>query len=329
MGLCKCPKKRVTNQFCFEHRVNVCEHCLVSNHPKCQVMSYLKWLQDSDYQPICQMCKQDLRSEDCIRLLCYHIFHWSCFDQFAKQLPPETAPAGYTCPTCQGGLFPSVNLVSPVADELRQILSRAAWARMGLGMSPIEDSAISIQTTSNHQSQFNQSININEMTRNDLASTSMSKDAGPTKHILSMDNFPSQARMDRIDAFPTSSSAFNSNAFTSRKLIDAANSNGLPHSYHDHDDDKYKRKSAMEMFSRWFKSRAPLRRNRFNDPRLIYKRWFILTVLIFLGICTIILIFARLGRGGTNYDPLLDPKLNPNIRVGDGAISNDGNPDSM
>ena len=34
MGLCKCPKKKVTNLFCFEHRVNVCEHCLISNHPK-------------------------------------------------------------------------------------------------------------------------------------------------------------------------------------------------------------------------------------------------------------------------------------------------------
>uniref|UniRef100_A0A8V5GNG3 Zinc finger protein-like 1 n=1 Tax=Melopsittacus undulatus TaxID=13146 RepID=A0A8V5GNG3_MELUD len=34
MGLCKCPKRRVTNLFCFEHRVNVCESCLVSAHPK-------------------------------------------------------------------------------------------------------------------------------------------------------------------------------------------------------------------------------------------------------------------------------------------------------
>ena len=34
MGLCKCPKKKVTTQFCFEHRVNVCEHCLVSSHPR-------------------------------------------------------------------------------------------------------------------------------------------------------------------------------------------------------------------------------------------------------------------------------------------------------
>ncbi len=34
MGLCKCPKRKVTNQFCFEHRVNVCEHCMVNSHKK-------------------------------------------------------------------------------------------------------------------------------------------------------------------------------------------------------------------------------------------------------------------------------------------------------
>lgn len=32
MGLCKCPKRRATNLFCFEHRVNVCEYCLVDVH---------------------------------------------------------------------------------------------------------------------------------------------------------------------------------------------------------------------------------------------------------------------------------------------------------
>ena len=34
MGLCKCPKRKVTNLFCYEHRVNVCEYCLVQNHSK-------------------------------------------------------------------------------------------------------------------------------------------------------------------------------------------------------------------------------------------------------------------------------------------------------
>ena len=56
MGLCKCPKRKVTNLFCFEHRVNVCEDCIVSTHPTCVVRSYLQWLQDSDYSPNCSFC---------------------------------------------------------------------------------------------------------------------------------------------------------------------------------------------------------------------------------------------------------------------------------
>lgn len=94
MGLCKCPKRRVTNQFCFEHRVCVCENCMVTNHPivsfspccagrllkiliinvlifQCVVQSYLQWLQDSDYNSICELCSKDLNVEDSIRLTCY------------------------------------------------------------------------------------------------------------------------------------------------------------------------------------------------------------------------------------------------------------------
>ena len=100
MGLCKCPKRRVTNQFCFEHRVNVCEHCMVQKHPKvswikiskilfvfflkivlkldfffqCVVQSYLQWLQDSDYNPNCSFCDQELQDEPCVRLVCYRKF---------------------------------------------------------------------------------------------------------------------------------------------------------------------------------------------------------------------------------------------------------------
>jgi len=32
MGLCKC--RVVTNLFCFEHKTNVCEKCIVSTHPR-------------------------------------------------------------------------------------------------------------------------------------------------------------------------------------------------------------------------------------------------------------------------------------------------------
>ncbi|XP_053908435.1 zinc finger protein-like 1 [Cuculus canorus] len=71
MGLCKCPKRKVTNLFCFEHRVNVCESCLVSGHQKCIVQSYLQWLQDSDYSPDCPLCRCPLAARDTVRLVCY------------------------------------------------------------------------------------------------------------------------------------------------------------------------------------------------------------------------------------------------------------------
>ena len=41
MGLCKCPLKKVTNLFCFEHRVNVCDSCLLSNHAQVIIHSHV------------------------------------------------------------------------------------------------------------------------------------------------------------------------------------------------------------------------------------------------------------------------------------------------
>ena len=92
MGLCKCPKKKVTNQFCFEHKVNVCEYCMSSpthqkvcqivlfchqlidilNSVQCIVGPYLQWLDDSSYEPICSLCKQQLESQQTVvRLICF------------------------------------------------------------------------------------------------------------------------------------------------------------------------------------------------------------------------------------------------------------------
>ena len=122
--------------------------------------------------------------QDCVRLVCYHLFHWVCLERHCRALPPRyksnfpfnfwwftfplilqvsilypvlpsstafcwlplqllnvlsyhplqysratimsflffsTAPAGYTCPCCSSPIFPPDNLVSPVADKLRQI----------------------------------------------------------------------------------------------------------------------------------------------------------------------------------------------------------------
>ncbi|KAM7535029.1 hypothetical protein Aperf_G00000101575 [Anoplocephala perfoliata] len=122
MGLCKCERKKVTNLFCFEHRVNVCEFCLISNHPKCVVKSYLHWLKDSDYSSQCLLCAKELDSgEECVRLM--------CLDNYASQLPPNTAPAGYECPSCSMGIIPHANQGGPIAETLRQRLTSAKWVK--------------------------------------------------------------------------------------------------------------------------------------------------------------------------------------------------------
>lgn len=62
--------------------------------------------------------------------------HWECLDQWARSLPPTTAPAGYTCPVCQRMcLFPALNQISPIADALRNKMGEVNWARAGLGLS--------------------------------------------------------------------------------------------------------------------------------------------------------------------------------------------------
>lgn len=116
------------------------------------MQSYIQWLQDSDYNSICELCGKDLNVDDCIRLTCYRkcfnccifgvdfsfvvvdVFHWSCLDHVSRQLPATTAPAGYTCPSCRHPLFPPHNLISPVADVLKEKLAGVNWARAGLGL---------------------------------------------------------------------------------------------------------------------------------------------------------------------------------------------------
>lgn len=62
------------------------------------------------------------------------VFHWSCLDHYSRQLPPTTAPRGYVCPSCKNPLFPAPNLISPVADVLKEKLAGVNWARAGLGL---------------------------------------------------------------------------------------------------------------------------------------------------------------------------------------------------
>lgn len=320
MGLCKCPKRRVTNQFCFEHRVNVCEFCMVTNHPKCIVQSYLQWLQDSDYNPICELCTKELYTEDCVRLICYHVYHWTCLNEYARQMPATTAPAGYICPSCKVGLFPAPNLVSPVADVLREKLACVNWARAGLGLPLLSDEREDLSKGENKNSVDDEISNNNSTNNENL--NSFSRQLSPKKLVgdgfLSNDvNSTPDVTLHSVvhveDSVSTFSRSENYPGQHPHKVFEALDDS--KDILFDHDENKYKRRSAIEWFSRWWKSIASSSSRGRRAPAPLYRRYWMAAILFIVGLLTIIMVFSWLGRIATANDPSLDPLQNPQIRI--------------
>ncbi|XP_040184514.1 zinc finger protein-like 1 [Rana temporaria] len=318
MGLCKCPKRKVTNLFCFEHRVNVCEHCLVANHAKCIVQSYLQWLQDSDYNPNCRLCNTLLSSKETVRLVCYDLFHWSCLNDLASQLPTNTAPAGYQCPSCQGPIFPPNNLVSPVASTLRDKLSLVNWARAGLGLPMIEEAEPVDEISQHDVTDYRDWSVVNSSSDHLSESPEMAQQtgylysSGPTpmpQHGLS--GSTSKDHPVIIGDTGGESVAMNA-ASTPRKIYDTREVAGSQDTVIDFDEDKYRRRPTLSWLARILRNRAGSK----SQPASTKQRFFIVLIIGVLGFLTLILLMSKWGRASAENDPNLDPLLNPHIRVG-------------
>ncbi|XP_055607615.1 zinc finger protein-like 1 homolog [Uranotaenia lowii] len=308
MGLCKCPKRQVTTQFCFEHRVNVCENCMVVNHTKCTVQSYIQWLKDSDYDSSCTLCGNLLDNEDCVRLICYHVFHWNCLNLRQQSLPANTAPGGHTCPSCSDPIFPPANLVSPVADVLRTRLSQVNWARNVLELPLLLEengdySDYSGTTSSSHQHSNNShnhhSVGVHHhsggaQNRSLLPIASGSVGGG------SGDRPASPHSVVNMESYTTSAGAAAMGAdfqASSRRPLLPRES---PIGGSDRDDNKYKRRTPAEIFSRWSR--------RFYAPssRPPWRRTWFLVVSGMLGFVCIMYVLATLGRRSQDSDDLGD-----------------------
>uniref|UniRef100_UPI00398EAE29 zinc finger protein-like 1 isoform X1 n=1 Tax=Pristiophorus japonicus TaxID=55135 RepID=UPI00398EAE29 len=325
MGLCKCPKRRVTNLFCFEHRVNVCEHCLTSRHSTCIVQSYLQWLQDSDYNANCRLCNVPLASKDTVRLVCYDLFHWSCLNEMAAQLPRNTAPAGYQCPSCKGPIFPPANMASPVAGILKEKLSTVNWARAGLGLPLIEEM---------EPLQDQESLDASDYT--DWSSFSGPSSNGPSAQPQT---YPSSGGFGPLQDYgkdlkgggvvvteghsvvnmapgnePITLSTGNALASSPRKVYDTiARDTAKPTSTQiDFDDDKYRRRPALSWFARWFKNTAGSKK----QPLSRFQRFVVILILGILGFLTLVVVMSKLGRASVENDPNWDVMQNPHIQVG-------------
>ncbi|KAJ7307503.1 hypothetical protein JRQ81_009526 [Phrynocephalus forsythii] len=316
MGLCKCPKRKVTNLFCFEHRVNVCENCIVANHAKCIVQSYLQWLQDSDYNPNCRLCNTLLATKETVRLVCYDLFHWSCLNEMANQLPKNTAPAGYQCPSCQGAIFPPANLVSPVASVLREKLSTVNWARAGLGLPLIDEAETVQETDSPDTTDYTDWSNFSGLQAEEAAQPSTygpgSTFASPQQ---SLNNGAVQEHHTVIAMNAVGGDPVTMNAASSPRKVYDTREGGIGRASDariDFDEDKYRRRPALG----WL---AQVLRNRFGarkQPRSLMQKFVILLLLGGIGFLTLVVVMMKLGRASADSDPNLDPMFNPHIRVG-------------
>uniref|UniRef100_A0A182IUE4 Zinc finger protein-like 1 homolog n=1 Tax=Anopheles atroparvus TaxID=41427 RepID=A0A182IUE4_ANOAO len=291
MGLCKCPKRQVTTQFCFEHRVNVCENCMVVTHTKCTVQSYIQWLKDSDYDSNCMLCGSPRESDDCVRLICYHVFHWKCLNARQQMLSPNTAPGGHTCPICSDPIFPPGNLVSPVADVLRVRLGQVNWGRNELGLpllldekrvhsksfpiastNPVTEAPIvGMEATATPNGAAAYGVVHSGLTQTRAAGSSNAslsgKDRPDSPHsIVNLDQYVNVANSRRTTLL----------------------SREQPIGGSDRDDNKYKRRTPHEIFSRWS------RRLYAPSARPICRKYWFLVVTGLIAIVCIVYIMAEI-----------------------------------
>ncbi|CAG9807065.1 unnamed protein product [Chironomus riparius] len=272
MGLCKCPKRVVSNLFCFSHRVTVCESCLVLNHRKCVIQSYLQWLKDSDYDSSCSLCGTDLESDDCIRLICYDLFHKKCLEERQSALPSTTAASGHQCPKCDACIFPSSNLVSPVADALRIWLSQVNFGRNEMNL-PMFSEEKEFKSASRDDL-----IRSNGTSSNNLSSSVMNSKVNIEQTQYHRTNVP-----EKVFRPESPHSVLN---IESRPLLRS----GIDGRNSDRDDNKYKRKTPQEIFSRWSRQfYAPSARPPWR------KKWF-LGLIAFLLFILIIYVMYHFGR---------------------------------
>lgn len=277
MGLCKCPKRTVSNLFCFDHRVVVCENCLVVSHRKCVIQSYLQWLKDSDFDATCSLCGTDLESEDCIRLVCYDLFHKKCLDQRQRELPQTTSAAGHKCPKCDDIIFPNPKLVSPVADQLRVWLASVSWGRNEIAAFSEEKEFIPKPSTSRENLSNGATGSFTNMTTSNL-------------NIVQQQQQHHRTNVHEKVFRPESPHSILN--IESRPLL----REGPVGRSSDRDDNKYKRKTPQEIFSRWSR--------QFYSPasKPPWKKTWFIVMSAFITFFMIVYLMYHFGRAGSDAE---------------------------
>ncbi|CAI8019076.1 Zinc finger protein-like 1 [Geodia barretti] len=281
MGLCRCEKRRVTNLFCFVHQVNVCEDCMISQHHRCVVQSYLKWLEDADYDPVCVLCTKSIQEGgDVVRLVCYDVYHVACLDSYGRSLVSTTTPTNYLCPKCKDPLIPPPNMASPVACRLRDVLRGFPWATTSTNTPTPphglpQDSSMFVEegpdgTSHNFMSPL----------------TSTPRPPHPSTSPSLSTSLPIPPSHDEARS-ATHNTTFQQQGLTTARGVGGTGM-GVRESYpaatgislsRDVDENKYRRKNPLEMVSRWVKHQQHWNVPS-DDSSVIMRRYLMMAVAV-------------------------------------------------
>ena len=182
-----------------------------------------------------------------------------------------------------------------MADKLRSVLQNVNWARAGLGLPLLSDSLEKrpVQVpVGPRPSPEGEDIPSDPLT---LAQELLAKKTGRDRSdtVLTFDT-ETVRRGDRGEFSDLAKSPLLAGA-------------GDP----DSENNKYKRRAPTDWLVRWWRTIMKPAAQR----RRSLSHWAMLAVIIALAFLTLVFVFNYLGRAGAD-DPMLDPRNNPNIRMG-------------
>lgn len=278
------------------------------------------------------------------------VLHLECLNNYASQLPPNTAPAGYVCPICTMPIFSFTpgSTKSPVGSQLEKTLADYPWAREGIGLGLMDSK---VQTNADNSSNSNGILPssgshgqsgtslLDDSTKINMTPTSSSNSSFAPKlvhNLHSKTNYTmsSPISVNNVTSFISTNSDLSFGSTSSmRSKFDSESRRSLL--ANDIVEDKYRTKSPIEFLSRWFRydsirgfyrlnqisntftcrSRSSYMRNQSTLSGIgVYKRFIIFGVIAFLFLFVLVHFFLKFGRQSAENDPFLNPKNDPNFR---------------
>ena len=158
MGLCKC--RTVTTLFCFEHRKNVCEKCVLSEH---ETVPLRKWHENNLYSASLKVIYNGSKTVTLIPIAIsatnlftwktkkpsdssvsvprvnliilsewqnLDLFHLSCLLRYCQISGDGEEIIKVKCPLCNGPVIPSESVSTPLADSVRVGFNQTQWSNI-------------------------------------------------------------------------------------------------------------------------------------------------------------------------------------------------------